>query len=247
MKVKPNCSTGCGAVSKFRGLCNKHYVRARKIEQGLTVHPERRANRNSMTAEETAASFWNLADRSGGPDACWPVVGLRPMWNGYYTTRYWSHKKETCHRIAFEIANGRIDESNGRMTVLHKCDNRACVNPAHLSVGTYSDNTKDMFAKERDVWSTTKEWRYLTDEEADQIRDEYATRKFTQVQLAAKHNVAPQTISGITRGISHLKKSNNHDGSGLVMALERRNELRMLRAPNDNATVQAVDEAKESA
>lgn len=44
------------------------------------------------------------------------------------------------HRVAWEIVNGSIP--NG-LLVLHKCDNKACVNPSHLYCGTHSDNMGD--------------------------------------------------------------------------------------------------------
>jgi hypothetical protein len=48
------------------------------------------------------------------------------------------------HRVAIELSGREIP--NG-MLALHKCDNRSCVNPNHLYVGTYSQNSKDTIAR----------------------------------------------------------------------------------------------------
>jgi HNH endonuclease len=52
----------------------------------------------------------------------------------------------SAHRVAWELANGPIP---GRLFVLRRCDNRLCVNPEHLFLGTQSDNMRDMAAKGR--------------------------------------------------------------------------------------------------
>lgn len=50
------------------------------------------------------------------------------------------------HRVSWEFANGPIP---GGLLVCHHCDNRPCIRPEHLFLGTYSDNAIDMTKKGR--------------------------------------------------------------------------------------------------
>lgn len=57
--------------------------------------------------------------------------------------------KRLAHNVIWEKLNGVRPKG---MLILHKCDNRACVNPDHLFLGTAKDNTQDMLKKGRGRW-----------------------------------------------------------------------------------------------
>ncbi len=72
-------------------------------------------------------------------------------WQGHVSSRGYGRFRDAkrvtaAHRIAYELAKGPIPDG---LVVMHACDNRRCVNPSHLSVGTYADNNRDMMAKGR--------------------------------------------------------------------------------------------------
>lgn len=52
------------------------------------------------------------------------------------------------HRYSFYVANGYLPFEPDSC-IMHACDNRACVNPGHLSEGTLRDNIEDMIRKGR--------------------------------------------------------------------------------------------------
>jgi len=63
-------------------------------------------------------------------------------------------KQLLAHRWAWQQANGPIPPG---MYICHSCDEPRCVNPAHLFLGTPSDNTRDAIAKGRFVVKTPQE------------------------------------------------------------------------------------------
>lgn len=76
---------------------------------------------------------------------CHVVVSHKPASNGYPRIRL-DKKLMSLHRYIWEKYNGPIPSG---LCVMHKCDNRMCINPNHLRVGTLADNNHDMYTKGR--------------------------------------------------------------------------------------------------
>lgn len=79
--------------------------------------------------------FWNSVDSSAGPDGCWHWTGRRSH-DGTYGTFWLGGRNHMAHREMWKLVNGAIPRG---MLVLHACEDRGCVNPAHLYLGDYFD------------------------------------------------------------------------------------------------------------
>lgn len=156
-----------------------------------------------MPAPQTAENFWSRVHKPSA-DECWEWTGSRNS-TGYGSVA-WNRKVFTAHRVAAWLS-GMVDSpsapvgSRAATFVLHRCDNRACCNPKHFFLGSYSDNQLDAYAKKRQVQPRGQKHANakLTDKQASAIREEYAEGA-TQTSLAAKYSVSQAAVSLITRG-----------------------------------------------
>ena len=103
------------------------------------------------------------------------------------------------HRVVYAHLFGELKP---KQCVLHKCDNRRCVNPAHLWVGTQADNVRDMIAKKRHKPRTPQHGEdnpmaKLTAAQVAEIRRRYRPRKITLAMLGEEFGVSQATISMI--------------------------------------------------
>ncbi len=139
--------------------------------------------------------FWQLVDRSYG---CWEWKGA--SLDGYGMFRI-QKKTVRAHRWIYAETVGPIPPG---ICVCHHCDNRACVRPDHLFLGTKKDNTQDMLRKGRgnrargERIHTAK----LTAGDVVSIRAAYDSGKSTQDDLAARYGVWRSDISYIVRGVT---------------------------------------------
>ncbi len=85
----------------------------------------------------------------GMPDGCWIWTASKNEFGyGYFGVKNKMHKS---HRVAYQIFIGPITDN---LLVCHTCDNTACVNPAHMFLGSPKDNMVDMRVKGRDGHSS---------------------------------------------------------------------------------------------
>jgi predicted transcriptional regulator len=170
-----------------------------------------------MTNLSVAERFWPCVNRRGFHD-CWPWLpptnsdgygqfdvqaGELDVPEDFETLGGRRFRQLMAHRVAFYLVYGRWPRPLG----LHGCDNPACCNaenPKHVHEGTHSQNTQEMFNRNRQpARMRSGETHYnatLTTVEVEQIRARYATGGVKQRDLAAEFGINQQSVSRYVRG-----------------------------------------------
>ena len=145
--------------------------------------------------------FWDKVDVRQ-PNDCWTwkaATNGRPGY-GAIGVNGRGGGIELAHRMSWKLTNGDIPEG---LYVLHSCDNRLCVNPNHLFIGTQADNLKDMRNKGRGHHASARgERNYghkLTAKDVSLIRREYKPFVVTNRMLAEKFGVTKGQINKIVK------------------------------------------------
>lgn len=96
--------------------------------------------------------FWEKVNKSA---ECWEwTASLTRGGYGQFHVRVngkWAPRR--VHRVAWEFVNGPIPDG---LYLCHKCDNRKCLRPDHMFLGTAADNSKDAAAKGRTYRASTR-------------------------------------------------------------------------------------------
>lgn len=89
----------------------------------------------------TATAFWGRVQKG---DGCWIWPGKGSV--NYGSVHVGANLNMSAHRVAWRLTHGAIPRG---LQVLHHCDNRRCVRPSHLHLGTQADNIHDMWSRGR--------------------------------------------------------------------------------------------------
>jgi hypothetical protein len=143
--------------------------------------------------------FWARVHRRE-PDQCWPYLGaIHRTGYGRFSVRgaNGSRRLLTAHRVSYALVNGDIPEG---LLVCHTCDNRSCVNPNHLFLGTDADNARDRDKKGRLKYSVfpgeTHHNAKLTNEDVMEIRERARSGEL-QSAIAERFRICSSQVSQI--------------------------------------------------
>ena len=99
------------------------------------------------------------------------------------------------HRVAYILKYGEIPKN---LEIMHNCDNKLCVNPEHLSLGTHQENENGKLARGRTLQGVNHPQAKLTKEQVQRIKVEQGTYK----EIAKRYNTSPSQICNIRKGNS---------------------------------------------
>lgn len=170
IRVRNICTIdNCNSYAMGRGLCRKHYTRWRQHGDPNIVLQTRSAD------GEFEQRFWQKAALTANTDHCWDWQ--RTITRTGYAMTTLTHKPDvfqstnaktvSAHRLAYALFYK--SDPGGRM-VLHSCDNRRCINPHHLRLGTHRDNMDDAVSRKRHARGERSTRSKLSEKDVVQMR-----------------------------------------------------------------------------
>ena len=182
----------CDVCGKYYENCNKYYC-SNKCYRNNGKWFDFLEKGKQKSNNDWEKRFFKKVKKM---DICWEWQSTISK-NGYGQFSI-NNKKQLAHRVSYILHYGEIPIG---MLVCHSCDNRKCVNPEHLFLGTNEDNMKDMINKKRAKYASGEKAgsSKLTNEDVKDIRLAYDNNETTR-QIAKKYNMNHSTIWNIVSG-----------------------------------------------
>ncbi|TQR97324.1 HNH endonuclease signature motif containing protein [Paenibacillus ottowii] len=99
-------------------------------------------------------------------NGCFVITSHRINGEGYGFL-YYEGREQGAHRVVYKECFGEIPEG---LVVRHKCDNRSCINPEHLELGTHTENMQDAVCRERNAYGERNGRAKINEETARRIK-----------------------------------------------------------------------------
>lgn len=163
----------------------------------LNIAPGQRQNQQFCEADD---SIKELFIEIG----CITTPLRAPNVHGYHEKKWRENgalKQELMHRMVYRRFFG--DDIDGKV-VRHTCDNKWCINPYHLKVGTQADNVQDRVDRNRSARGSDNGRAKLSEAEAWYVKTD---QSHNISELARMFGVSRRSIKLIRDGINwkHIK------------------------------------------
>lgn len=183
MKSKKCSINGCENKAFVKGLCNAHYLRQRRYGDPHIKKKEQRIKLNFYIDE----------------NGCFICTSHKPGCHGYPQINY-KRTTSRAHRMVYEEMFGEIPKG---LVVRHKCDNKLCINPEHLELGTIADNAHDIDERGYRLKGEDIATSKLKESDVISIKKIFKQKKPNKqivLNLAKKYGVGVSTIYDIYYG-----------------------------------------------
>ena len=183
------CSVkGCSNKYYAKGYCEQHYQRVKQYGDPIG------GIKNHAAPEER---FWRFVNKNTN-NQCWEWIGKKTGNYGGFSIGAKKLGSVLAHRFSWTMHNNK--EIPKGMVIMHLCDNPLCVNPDHLSVGTYMENTHDMLKKGRHTYIA-----HTGEKNGKSVLNEKIVREIRQsdmnhAELGRFYNVSTSCIRGVRSG-----------------------------------------------